>query len=106
MKIIQVTDLHLPEPGALLFGLDPFARLAACVDDINRNHADADLVVMSGDLANDGERGAYVGLQEKLKVLRPPVRMMMGNHDDRGRHFFWLNRHRLRWSMGFAGPLG
>jgi 3',5'-cyclic-AMP phosphodiesterase len=87
MKIIQVTDLHLPEPGALLFGLDPFAGLAACIDDINRNHADADLVVMSGDLANDGERGAYVGLKDKLKALRPPVRMMMGNHDDRSLFF-------------------
>jgi 3',5'-cyclic-AMP phosphodiesterase len=83
MKIIQVTDLHLPEPGTLLFGLDPVVRLEICIDHINRNHADADLVVMSGDLANDGERAAYVALKDTLAKLRPPCRLMLGNHDDR-----------------------
>jgi 3',5'-cyclic-AMP phosphodiesterase len=83
LKIIQVTDTHLAAPGARLFGLDPLARLDACIDDINRNHADVDLVVVSGDLANNGERAAYVALKESLARLRPPVRLMLGNHDDR-----------------------
>ena len=38
MKIIQVTDLHLVTPGQTLCGLDPLARLQACIADINQNH--------------------------------------------------------------------
>lgn len=83
MKIIQVSDTHLTKPSTLLFGLDPLARLEACIEDINRDHADADLVVISGDLADDGERAAYVALRERLARLRPPHRLMIGNHDDR-----------------------
>lgn len=84
MKIIQVTDIHLTAPGGTVLGLDPLARLDACIADINRNHADADLVVLSGDLANDGERDAYVALRQSLTALTPPHRLMLGNHDDRG----------------------
>ena len=55
MKIIQVTDLHLVKPGATLCGLDPLARLQACITDINQNHCDAELVIFTGDLSDTGE---------------------------------------------------
>jgi Icc protein len=83
LKILQVSDIHLAMPGEVLFGSDPLARLEACIADINRNHADADLVVFSGDLANDGQPEAYAALKERLATLVPPYRLMMGNHDDR-----------------------
>ena len=38
MKLIQVSDLHFVPPGTLLLGLDPRARLAAAIADINRHH--------------------------------------------------------------------
>lgn len=83
MKIIQVTDLHLVNPGETLFGLDPLARLDACIADINHNHADADLVVISGDLTDRGETIAYEALKQSLAALIPPHRLMIGNHDVR-----------------------
>ena len=83
MKIIQVSDLHLVPPGERLFGSDPLARLEDCITDINTHHADAGLVVFSGDLANDGQREAYAALAERLDALEPPYRLMLGNHDDR-----------------------
>ncbi|PSJ60846.1 phosphodiesterase [Pseudaminobacter soli (ex Li et al. 2025)] len=83
MKLIQVTDLHLVNPGEKHFGLDPLARLEACIADINRNHADADLVVFSGDLTDRGEAIAYEALKQRLATLVPPYRLMIGNHDDR-----------------------
>ncbi|MER9655878.1 phosphodiesterase [Mesorhizobium sp. M0152] len=83
MKIIQLSDPHLMTPGGLLYGSDPLARLEACLADIGKNHADADLVVISGDLTNDGERAAYAALREKLTEFGPPWRLMLGNHDDR-----------------------
>lgn len=83
MKIIQLSDPHLMAPGGRLHGSDPLARLEACLADIGRNHADADLVVVSGDLTNDGERAAYAALRQTLAGFVPPCRLMLGNHDDR-----------------------
>ncbi|WP_245458628.1 MULTISPECIES: metallophosphoesterase [unclassified Mesorhizobium] len=83
MKIIQLSDPHLMAPGGRLHGSDPLTRLEACLADIGRNHADADLVVISGDLTNDGDRAAYAALRQALAGLVPPCRLMLGNHDDR-----------------------
>jgi 3',5'-cyclic AMP phosphodiesterase CpdA len=83
MKVIQISDPHLMTPGGLLYGSNPLSRLQACLADIGANHADADLVVISGDLTNDGERPAYEALRESLTKFGPPCRLMLGNHDDR-----------------------
>lgn len=83
MKIVQVSDLHLVAPGETLFDLDPLARLEDLVADLNRNHADADIVIFSGDLTNDGDPAAYAALAERLTRLSAPFRLMLGNHDDR-----------------------
>lgn len=84
MKLIQLTDLHLRGPGELVCGRDPAKSLAAAVVDINRNHADADLVVLTGDLSDDGSPQSYRLLAEILVPLVPPARLLLGNHDDRG----------------------
>ena len=83
MKLIQITDLHLVAPGETLFGLDPLARLAACLQDIEDHHGDADAIVVTGDLTHDGEIAAYEALAESLSGLTPPVHLMLGNHDRR-----------------------
>ncbi|MGL3111893.1 metallophosphoesterase [Bradyrhizobium sp. BR 1432] len=83
MKIIQITDLHLVPPGDRLFDNDPGERLKTCLADVAKQHADAELCVITGDLAHHGEQSAYVRLREALKVLPMPVRLLMGNHDDR-----------------------
>lgn len=83
MKIIQITDTHLVAAPERLFDQNPLERLAACVADVNRHHADADLCVFTGDLAHRGERAAYDALHRKLDELAMPVRLLIGNHDDR-----------------------
>ncbi|GGA87484.1 3',5'-cyclic adenosine monophosphate phosphodiesterase CpdA [Brucella endophytica] len=83
MKIIQVSDLHLTAPGGTLSGIDPLARLEDCIADLNRHHADADLIIFSGDLTNNGEPEAYAALKDRLATLIAPYRLMMGNHDAR-----------------------
>jgi Icc protein len=42
----------------------------------------ADALVLTGDLANDGEEGAYFHLRQCLGDLRVPVYCIAGNHDD------------------------
>lgn len=83
MKLIQVSDLHFVPPGTRLFGLDPQARLAACIEDIHRRHGDAELCIFTGDLADRGAPEAYQALKETLATLRLPWRLLIGNHDDR-----------------------
>lgn len=83
MKFIHLTDTHLVPAPRKLFALDPRARLRAAVADINRRHADAAMVVVTGDLTHWGEREAYRELKQALDALTPSYRLILGNHDDR-----------------------
>ena len=83
VKFIQVTDPHLAPRGTLLHGLDPVERLEACVADINQNHSDAELCVVSGDIAHGGELETYRDFHECISKLELPVYLMVGNHDRR-----------------------
>lgn len=64
-------------------GLDPAARLSAVVQSINERHGDADLCVITGDLADDGDRTSYELLKAILAPLAMPCRLQLGNHDRR-----------------------
>lgn len=83
MKIIQISDIHLVAPGVLVKGLDPSRRLEAVLDDIAEYHDDADLLVLTGDLADAGEPQAYVELGRLMSKTRIPARFLLGNHDSR-----------------------
>ena len=81
MKLIHFTDTHFVSPGEMLYGLDPRARLDACIADINAHHADADLAVLTGDLTHFGDVAAFENVREALSALRVPLRLLVGNHD-------------------------
>ena len=83
LKLIVISDLHLLADGKTSLGLDTADRLRTCVAAINDRHADADLCVIAGDLADLGERAAYDLLKEILQDLVIPVVITIGNHDDR-----------------------
>lgn len=84
MKIIQITDPHLVAPGQrLVNGLDPGERLSRTLGHLRVAQADADLLVITGDLTDDGDPRAYAMLREMLEGLPMPVRLLMGNHDAR-----------------------
>jgi 3',5'-cyclic-AMP phosphodiesterase len=84
MKLIQISDTHLGEPGSKLFGLDPAAQLEQCVRHVNAQHADALLCVITGDLANTGTESEYRELKRVVSQLSIPYRLIPGNHDARG----------------------
>jgi 3',5'-cyclic AMP phosphodiesterase CpdA len=83
MKLIHITDTHFVTAGEILYGLDTRARLDACIADINLHHPDAELCVITGDLAHRGEAKAYAHLRASLAWLQVPWRLLIGNHDDR-----------------------
>ncbi|MCA0870639.1 metallophosphoesterase [Seohaeicola saemankumensis] len=83
MKIIHISDIHLTVPGEEMGGLDPHVRFARALAHAAENHADAARVIITGDLAHWGERTAYEALRKALADLPIPVRLLIGNHDDR-----------------------
>ncbi|MGM1030601.1 MAG: metallophosphoesterase [Actinomycetota bacterium] len=86
--IAHLSDTHLLAGGAQLAGLvdteahlrDTAARLAVAA-------ADADVIVVSGDVADLGEPGAYALAREILEpvaaALGAPIVWTAGNHDER-----------------------
>lgn len=83
IKIIQLSDTHLVAAPHRLYGLDPRARLAEAIADIDAKHDDADLCVVTGDLAHWGEADAYAAFAEIWQSAAMPAVFLIGNHDDR-----------------------
>lgn len=83
MKILHLSDLHLPQPGETLWGLDPFERVDRCLEDMARLHGDAAFCVVSGDLADKGVPDSYDWLVDRLGRFAIETVLMIGNHDDR-----------------------
>ena len=84
--LVQISDTHLGQhPGPIRAGYpDSDAQLEAVVDDVLRYHRDADLVLVTGDLAEDPEAAVYQRLVGHLARLPAPIVALAGNHDDRG----------------------
>jgi 3',5'-cyclic AMP phosphodiesterase CpdA len=78
-----LSDLHVTTPDA------PFARFAngaanleAAIAHLNGLDRRPDLVVVTGDLVNDGTIAEYTRLRALLDPLESPVLLLLGNHDE------------------------
>jgi 3',5'-cyclic-AMP phosphodiesterase len=82
LQVIQVTDSHLrgDEDGTLL-GMNTRASLEAVLELIERNGHEPDLVVATGDIAQDGSEEAYQCFQDEMSQFSCPVYWFLGNHD-------------------------
>jgi len=90
MKIIHFTDTHFIPEGKTLYGRDPAIALQCCIADINCNHADAERCVITGDLTHWGESEAFDNLKQYLDKIKVPLRLLIGNHDDRNVFRTWF----------------
>ena len=63
--------------------VDSNAMLVSAVEAINRLQPAPDVVLITGDLTDDGSPEAYVMLRDILGTLQPRYLLMPGNHDDR-----------------------
>jgi 3',5'-cyclic AMP phosphodiesterase CpdA len=64
-------------------GINPIQRSSSAFRHMQKNHPDADLLVITGDLAHAGEVEAYEILKSQLSALHIPTQLMIGNHDVR-----------------------
>lgn len=84
MRIVQLSDLHVKSDRALAFGAaDSASALERTVAHLAAMDPAPDCIVISGDLAEHGEIGAYQLVAAALASLAVPIYVMPGNHDDR-----------------------
>ena len=84
MIIVQLTDTHLLAiPPTNDVALRRAEDLRRCVADINHLDPLPDAVIHTGDLAHEGEPGAYALAGDILSELVPPFFPVPGNCDNR-----------------------
>ncbi|MFC5523015.1 phosphodiesterase [Polaromonas jejuensis] len=82
--LLQLSDLHIREPGRLAYGrLDTAPYLQQAVDTILRLPQQPNAIVLTGDLTDFGRAAEYAHLRSLLAPLTMPIYLMPGNHDDR-----------------------
>ena len=82
MLIVQISDPHVFAKGELMEGRVDTARgLRAALGIATR--LDPDLILMTGDLVNDGAAEQYEHLHEILATVEATTMLVAGNHDDR-----------------------
>lgn len=86
MKFIHLTDPHLTAAGEL-FDINVNERLRKAVTSINQHHSDADMVMITGDIAHWGEPGAYEHAAKIFGDLSMPWYPLAGNHDEKPAYF-------------------
>lgn len=81
--VVQLTDSHLyADPRADLLGLDTHASLLAVVDLVLDEMPKMDLVLATGDIAQDASEAAYQRFVSSMQRLPAPCHWIAGNHDD------------------------
>ncbi len=82
MLIGQLSDIHLRRDGAPAYGVaDTAGRLERTGEYILRSDAVPDLLILTGDLSDDGSADSYKRLRSFLQRLGIPFLMVPGNHD-------------------------
>lgn len=78
-----MSDLHYGEKDEAIYFKEPSFAMREAIRSINKLHADADFLLLTGDLAHSGKLGSYEYLMNDLNQLKIPVYFTIGNHDDR-----------------------
>jgi 3',5'-cyclic-AMP phosphodiesterase len=82
VHLVQITDTHLfDQPTKTLMGLPTAKSLAAIVEQVSQLDPRPDLILLTGDLSQDGSLLSYSQLQQQLSRLELPLYALPGNHD-------------------------
>ncbi|MCY7393417.1 MAG: 3',5'-cyclic-AMP phosphodiesterase [Leptolyngbyaceae cyanobacterium CAN_BIN12] len=82
LLVAQITDTHLfADDQTKLLGLQTFASFQAVIEQLKSLERRPDLLLLTGDLSQDGTAKSYEVLQEMLSPLAIPAYWVPGNHD-------------------------
>jgi Icc protein len=87
--LLHLSDTHLIAGDGDLYGaVDSAARLTQIIDEIEASGARPEAIVVTGDVADKGEPGAYARVRQIIEPaanrIGAQVIWAMGNHDERG----------------------
>lgn len=100
MKILHISDIHYRSTYTggnlyedMLMGMSsPFLRLQSMMDQVLSKFK-IDLIVVTGDLCDDGTDQDYKTLKKYMDSLNIPTIVTLGNHDDKKAFYKgWLNQ--------------
>ncbi len=85
IEVLHITDCHLTgSPSGELLGVNTRDSLNAVLDCVRAQQIRPDLLIASGDLAQDGSVEAYRYFEQSIAEWTCPKAWFPGNHDDRG----------------------
>ena len=81
LQLVQITDTHLfGDPSARLRGVASLPALRATLELARSDIAQADAILLTGDLVQD-DAGGYAHIRDVFAPLGRPVLTIAGNHD-------------------------
>lgn len=84
LRLIQITDTHLyRSPAGALLGLNTQDSFEEVVQLVARQQTRPDVIVATGDIAQDASVEAYQRFAETISTLNTPFYWIPGNHDRR-----------------------
>ena len=81
LRIIQLTDIHIPDIDSLPYNIDVRSQFFKCLIEIEE--LQPHLLVLSGDIClKEGNSETYFWVKEQLDKLKIPIEVIPGNHDN------------------------
>jgi 3',5'-cyclic-AMP phosphodiesterase len=111
MLIAQISDAHL-RPRNVLYKdeIDSNAMFQAAIEHLNVLSPHPDLVILSGDVVDEGLPDEYALARELLAELTQPLLVIPGNHDEReafracfSHHDYLPKRGPINYEIGDRG---
>ncbi len=82
VRVVQITDTHLfREPAALLLKMNTQETFESVLELVEQKESSIDLVLGTGDIAQDASLEAYERFIVGIKTLSAPFYWIPGNHD-------------------------
>lgn len=83
IRIVQISDLHIfGDSKKSLLGVNTRESFSAVFEVLKADPKQPELVILSGDLSQDGSEASYRFLGDKMQVLSIPTYYIPGNHDN------------------------
>lgn len=83
MRFIHISDTHIgPDESFMIFGSNPYHKLALTIDHLNNIPVDYDFIVHTGDIVEVATESSYLLAANLFKKLRKPIYFIPGNHDN------------------------
>lgn len=97
VQILQISDSHLLEKhDDTLMGVNTEESFRQVIALAQQHHWPPDLILFTGDLAQQACRAVYLRLRRSLESLAVPCYCLPGNHDDSALMAELLNRQTVR----------